>query len=158
MSDLAEALKYANNLFQRGVLAIAAALYALFVVIAPSIANRADIVLSSAADLALASAAGAGAITCQAVMLTDGQKYVIAGIFALDSALLFWRIFDVQSRLWWARGINFATACLWVTIAAATLFVYGRPLPGAVGEIVLAIVSLYTLTRTDFTDRDRKNA
>ena len=158
MSDLAEALKYANTMFQRGILGIASALYALFVLLAPSLANRADVVLSSAADTALAAAAGVASISCQAVMLSNSQRLVIAGAFALNSACIFWRIFDSRPRIWWARGINFSTACLWVTVTAATLFVYGRPLPGAVGEIMLTITALYTLTRTDFNDRDRRSA
>lgn len=149
MSDLTEALKYASNLFQRGVLGIAAALYALFVLLAPDITTRADVALAAAAGVATG---------CQAIMMSPEQKWVIAGAFALDSACIFWRIFDPVARLWWGRFINFGTACLWSTITGATLVAYGRPLPDAVGEIMLTLLALYTLTRTDLSAVDRRNA
>jgi len=147
MNDLAEALKYANNLFQRGALGIAAALYAIFVVMAPSVTSRADI--------ALAAASGQ-VVGCQAILLTTDQKWVLGTIFALDAVGIFWRIFDPVARLWWGRAVNLGTACLWATVTGATLFTYGRPLPDAVGEIMLTLTALYTLTRTDFTARDRR--
>lgn len=149
MSDLADALKYANNLFQRGALGIAAALYAVFIVIAPDTGDRADIALTMATGMTA---------SCQAILLTPAQKWEMGGLFALNSFCIFWRLVDPVPRLWWARIINFSTACLWATVTAATLFAYGRPLPDAVGEIMLTIYALYTLTRTDLTARDRGNA
>lgn len=149
MNDLAQALKYASNLFQRGMLAIAAALYAVFLVISPAVANKADLALQVAA----------GTIPgCQVVLLPAPQKWALAGVFALNSMCILWRMFDPAPRLWWGRVINFSTACLWVTVTGATLFTYGRPLPDSVGEIMLSLTALYTLTRTDLTSRDRVSA
>lgn len=150
MSDLAEALKYASNLFQRGMLGIAATLYAIFVMLAPSVNGSESLVIMAATD--------AGILDCHAVLLTVGQRSAVTLIFAIDAALIFWRLFDPKPRIWWARIINFSTACLWTTVTGITLYTYRWPLPEAVGEIMLTIVSLYTLTRTDYSDRDRRVA
>ena len=149
MGKLTEALKTADNLFQRGALGIAAALYAVFVVLAPDVASRADVLLAAAAGKATG---------CQAIRLTDSQKWAIGAAFALDAVAIFWRIFDPVARLWWGRAVNFATACLWATVTGATLFTYGRPLPDAVGEIMLTLTALYTLTRTAFKALDGRQA
>lgn len=149
MGDLAEALKYASTLFQRGMLGIAALLYAVFMLLAPHVASPADMVLAMAAGEAKG---------CQAILLTTEQRWTIAALFALDSVCIFWRIFDPVARVGWGRVINFSTACLWATVTGATLYAYGRPLPDAVGEIMLTLLALHTLTRTDLTTIDRRNA
>lgn len=149
MNDLTQALKYASNLYQRGLLAIAAALYGIFLLISPEVVSRADLMLKSAAGLISG---------CQVVLLPPHQKFALAGVFLLNSFCIFWRMFDPKPRIWWGRATNFFSACLWLTVTGATLFTYGSPLPDAVGEIMLSLTALYTLTRTDFTARDRGSA
>jgi hypothetical protein len=138
MNDVVQAFRFASNLFQRSALAIAATLYAVMTLFAPDTLSAHN--------------------THAALVFAPEQKYILAAIFGLDAACLWWRLADPVARLWWARAINGGTALLWVLVTGLTLYVYGRPLPDAVGLIMLSFTALYTTIRTDYTARDRQTA
>lgn len=150
LHNITQAFKFGTNIAPRAILAVAATLYCLTVLLAP--------VYSGPADEELARAAIPHVYLGQVMHLSPPQMYLIGGFFALDGLLLWWRLFDPAARLWMARLVNYFTACLWVTIAGATIWAYGWFLPAAVGEVMLALISLHALSRTDYTDRDRETA
>jgi hypothetical protein len=150
MSDIMQAIRYGTNIFPRSILALASTLYCIFSLLGPT--------YPTPSDLALAEAANSSIFNGQIAHFSTLQMLIVAFIFGLNAVLLWWRIFDSHARLWPARLINYFTACLWVTVTGATIYAYGWLLPSCVGEIMLALISLHALTRTDYTTRDRETA
>lgn len=140
MNEIAHAMRYASNTFQRFVLAIAASIYTITTAAGPDLTH-------SRAPQAY-----------QALVLSSGYKWVFAAVFALDAFCLWWRLFDHTPRVKWAIFINIFTATLWTSIALATIATYGSFLPDATGEVVLALISLFSMVRTNKTINDRGTA
>lgn len=140
MNEIAHAMRFASNTFQRLILAVAASIYAITTAAGPDLA-------SSHAPQAY-----------RALVLSSGYKWVFAAVFALDAFCLWWRLFDHTPRVTWAFVINIFTAMLWVTIAMSTIAVYGSFLPDATGEVVLALTALFSMVRTNQTITDRGTA
>lgn len=143
MSDFTQAIKYARTLYQRSALALASSLYALFTFFGPSKEQYLNV---------------DGAILPKLMILPEHYKILIAAIFALNAAGLWWRIFDAQPRVVWATIFNIMTAGLWLTLTVVSVFLYDAPWSDNVGEIILTLTALYTLTRTDYTQADRGSA
>lgn len=140
MREIFLALRFADNTFQRVILAIAATLYAIATAIGPNLEGSRT------------------AQAYQALVLASGYKWAFAGLFAFNAACLWWRLFDHTARLYFAFAINLFTATLWITITAATLVVYQGFLPDAVCEIMISVIALFTLVRTDKTHSDVETA
>lgn len=56
-----------------------------------------------------------------------------------------------------ATFFNLLTAGLWLTVTVASI-TYDAIWSENVGEIILTLTALYTLTRTDYTQGDRGSA
>jgi hypothetical protein len=141
MSDFMQALKYARTLYPRALLALASTLYALFTAFGPDLAHYQF----------------QGKLP-HSLVLPDNYKFVAAALFGLDAFCLWWRIFDSKPRVVWATFINLLTAGLWLTVTVASIFLYDELWSENVGEIMLTLTALYTLTRTDYTTADRGSA
>ncbi|HPG95114.1 MAG TPA: hypothetical protein PLR28_11210 [Dokdonella sp.] len=77
-------------------------------------------------------------------------------VFAVSSALLWWRIIDRRARPHAGRVINALTCALWLTITTATMCDTGF-LAGA-GDLTLFLMSAWTTLRTGLTGGDRETA
>ena len=141
MSEFIHALKTARTMYPRSVLALAATLYAIFTAFGPDLAHYQSL----------------GSVPHSLVLPAD-YKLVAAGLFGLDAFGLWWRIFDSKPRLVWATVFNFLTAGLWLTVTVVSITLYDELLSENVGEIILTLTALYTLTRTDYTPADRGSA
>lgn len=140
MNEIAHAMRFASNTFQRLILAVAASIYAITTAAGPDLSgSRAPQVY-------------------QALVLSSGYKWVFAAVFALNAFCLWWRLLDSTPRVKWAFAINIFTAALWVTIALATIATYGAFLPDATGEVVLALTALFSMVRTNKTITDKGTA
>jgi hypothetical protein len=93
-----------------------------------------------------------------AYVLLSGHRIAWGVIFALDGLALWWRIFDPRSRPRWAITINLVTFALWVGISGGTVMVAQHVDPDIVGYVLICIMALHALVRTDLTQRDRETA
>lgn len=141
MNDIMEALKYSNNLYARIILALASTLYAVFTMFGPP--PDAYVMVDGYAKF---------------LPVPPYHNWQVILIFGINAALLWWRIFDSKPRIVAARLINYLNALLWVLVCLFSIFVYGEPLADNAGKIVLTLVSLHMLTRTDYNFRDRGSA
>lgn len=141
MNNVLDALKYANNLYARLMLAVAATLYTIFTIFGPDPSTMT--VVTNYPYLQV---------------LPPYFKWQVVLIFGVDAILLWWRIFDDKPRVIIAKCINFFNAVLWIMVVLLSIFVYDELLTDNVGKILLAAASLHMLTRTDYTPRDRGSA
>lgn len=140
MNDVARAMRYASNTFQRFTLAVAATLYALTTAFGPNLEYSHSVQ------------------AYQALALSSGYKWAVAAIFGLDAFCIWWRLWDKVSRVYWALAVNIFTATLWVSIAGATIATYKAFLPDSVGEVMMALIALFSVVRTNKTVTDVETA
>ena len=141
MNDFISSLKTARTMFPRSTMALASTLYALFTFFGPSLGHYAY-----------------GDKLPHSLVMPPEYKYVAAALFAFNAAGLWWRIFDTKPRIVWATIFNIMSAFLWLTVTVVSLVLYDELWSENVGEIMLTLTALYTLTRTDYTIVDRGTA
>lgn len=86
---------------------------------------------------------------------------VWAAIFGLDAVCLWWRIFDTVPRVSWAYAINITTVALWGSVTYGLTKsgdALGMLLPCLTGYIILTLMALIMVFRTEATRRDRGSA
>lgn len=129
-----EALRYGSALVVRMLLALATSLFALFTVLGSVTPEHAPYVLVS------------------------GFRYGWVAAFALDAMALWWRLADPHPRPVIAGTINVVTFALWVGITGGTILAARRIDPDIVGYIIICLMSLHVVVRTELTTRDRETA
>ena len=140
MRDIFMSLRFASNTFNRVFLATASSLYAILTAIGPDLSNSGSV------------------LAYQALVLSSGTKWPFAALFGLNAFCIWWRLFDRRPRVIWAAIINVFTAVLWSSLTAAEIYIYGRPLPDSVGEIMITFVAFFSAVRTLKTENDRVTA
>jgi hypothetical protein len=93
-----------------------------------------------------------------AYVLLSGHRIAWGVIFAVDALALWWRILDPRSRPHWAVTINLVTFAIWVGITGGTVMIAQHVDPDLVGYVLICIMALHALVRTDLTQRDRETA
>lgn len=142
MGQFTQVLRYAGTLYQRAFLAVAATLYALTTLLGPNL----DTFQACSTKLP------------HVLVLPPHYELWTAGFFAVDAAMLWWRIFDFKSRVVMGTIANFYTAMLWLSVTIAGLFVYDGVWSANIGEIMMTLTSLFVLTRTDYNASDKVSA
>lgn len=125
------ALQFGSNIPIRGALALAAALWALGLLM-----------------VSLRS----GHPVCK--VMCDSHPLIWSIVMAANSALLTWRIFDRVQRPRMGRLINALTGALWLSITTSTLVESGF-LAAAAG-MTFFIMSVWAALRTDLTSGDKE--
>lgn len=128
-------LQTGTAMLNRMLLALASTLYALFTVVS-TYAPPPD----------------------SAYVLVSGHRLLWASIFAVDALALWWRLIDQTPRPHWALTINLVTFAIWVGISGGTVMVAQHVDPDTVGYVLICIMALHALVRTDLTQRDRETA
>lgn len=141
MGELISTLKTARTMYPRSMLALAATLYAIFTAFGPDLSHY-----SYTGHLP------------HSLVLPANYKIVVAVLFAVDAFGLWWRIFDEKPRLVWATLFNILNAGLWLMVTVVSVTLYDELWSENVGEVILTLTALYTLTRTDYNASDRGSA
>lgn len=93
-----------------------------------------------------------------AYVLSSGHRLAWSAVFAVDGLALWWRLFDPQPRRLWSVIINLITFAIWVGITGGTVMVAQHVDPDTTGYVLICIMALHALLRTDLTLRDRETA
>lgn len=93
-----------------------------------------------------------------AYVLSSGHRLAWSVVFALDGLALWWRLFDPHPRRYWSIAINLITFAIWVGITGGTVMVAQHVDPDIVGYVLICIMALHALVRSDLTQRDRETA
>lgn len=138
--DLKDSLRFGSMLPFRWALAMASLCYAGLTAFGPEVRALPN------------------ATTIGSLVLTSDWKWAWALAFLLDSALLWWRIFEDKSRPNWAAFTNILSLALWAGVLLGTVISSDILSPGLTGYVIFVMMSLQVLWRTEYTLRDRNTA
>lgn len=130
--DLKLALMYGSMMPLRWALALGSTIYCVFTLFGPDASGS--------------------------LVLASGWRCGWAAVFGLNAFCQWWRIFDAQSRRWWALFTNLLTVCLWGGILVGTALASNYLSPGLTGYIILELMAVLVFFRTEFTPRDKDTA
>lgn len=88
-------------------------------------------------------------------LMSDTHPDWWAAVFAINSALLWWRIFDRRPRAHLGRLINALTSTLWLAVTISTIA--GEGFLAAAGSMTFFLMSLWVSVRTDLTPSDKES-